>query len=118
MSKVEVLIQFQLTMTTSVPSLRKTKRGRRLTKNAVFTVVLTCRDAHSGDFGSGSKVERIGSINKANIRSRPEVKTSVLDGIATTWICTKSFWYLRPMDDCYPLGALGLCEMSPGVQPG
>lgn len=110
MSKVEVFIQFQFVMIISVPSLRKMKRGRRLTKNAVFTVVLTWEVAHSGVFGFGLRVVRIGRVRRTKTRIRLEAKINVLECIATAWICTKSFWYLRPTDDCYPSVALGRGE--------
>lgn len=35
--------------------------------------------------------------------------------IAATWICTKSFWFLRPMDK---LLSFRSGRVSPGVQPG
>lgn len=33
------------------------------------------------------------------IIKRDELKMSVVGCIAATWICTKSFWFLRPMDE-------------------
>ena len=103
-----MFIQFQFVIIISVPSLRKTKRGRRLTKNVVFTVVLTWSVAHSGVFGSGLRVVKIGRVKSTSTRIRLEAKINVLECIATAWICTKSFWYLRPMDDCYPSVARGV----------
>lgn len=41
MSKLRVLIQVQVVITVSAPSLKNTKRGKRLIKNAVLTAVLT-----------------------------------------------------------------------------
>lgn len=41
MSKVWVFIQVQFVIIISAPSLRNMERGRRLTKKAVFTAVLT-----------------------------------------------------------------------------
>lgn len=35
-------------------------------------------------------------------------------GIATTWICTKSFWCLRPMDELLSFRSV---RVSFGVQP-
>ena len=40
MSKSNVFIQTRLVETVSAPSLRNRNKGRRLTKNAVFTAVL------------------------------------------------------------------------------
>lgn len=60
MSNVWVFIQLQFVITASAPSLRKRKRGRRLTKKASFTAVLTCFKAQSGLWGLGESVVRIG----------------------------------------------------------
>lgn len=47
MSKDKVFIHCQAVTIVSAPVLRKIKRGRRLTKNAALTAVLTCVTAHS-----------------------------------------------------------------------
>lgn len=60
MSNVWVFIQLQVVMTVSVPSFRKSERGRRLVRKANFTAVLTCFRAQSGLWGLGDSVERMG----------------------------------------------------------
>lgn len=60
MSKVRVFIQFQLVIMVSAPSFRNRNRGRRLTKNASLTAVLTCVRAQSGAWGRGERVVRTG----------------------------------------------------------
>ena len=47
---------------------------------------------------------RTGRIRRTRT-SRSEDETMVVMCIASTWICTKSFWFLRPMDGFYPLEA-------------
>lgn len=53
MSKVFVFIQVQLVTIVSAPSLRNRARGKRLTKKAIFTAVLTWDVAHWGPWGVG-----------------------------------------------------------------
>ena len=55
-----MFIQFQLVMIVSAPSLRKRKRGRRLTKKANFTAVLTWERAQLASWGWGVRVVRTG----------------------------------------------------------
>ena len=59
-SKVRVFIQLQLVMIVSAPSLRKRNRGRRLTKKANFTAVLTWERAQLVSRGVGFRVVRTG----------------------------------------------------------
>ena len=59
-SKVCVFIQVQLVITASAPSFRKTNNGRRLTKNASLTAVLTWVRAQSGCCGWGERVVSTG----------------------------------------------------------
>lgn len=51
-----VFIQVQVVVTTSAPSLRNKDRGRRLTKNASFTAVLTLVRDQFGSWGLGVMV--------------------------------------------------------------
>lgn len=60
MSKVRVFIQDQLVIIVSAPSFKKRKRGRRLTKNAHLTAVLTWVRAQSGPGVEGERVVRTG----------------------------------------------------------
>lgn len=60
MSNVRVFIQFQLVMIISAPSFRKIESGRRLTKKASLTAVLTLVSAQLGAFGLGVRVVRTG----------------------------------------------------------
>lgn len=105
MSKVDVLIQFHEVITVSAPWLRNKKRGRRLTKKASFTAVFTCVRAQLSFWGRGLRVVRTGKISREKIMIRLEV--IVMEGvcIATTWSCTKSFWFLRPMDELLSFGS-------------
>lgn len=97
-SKVLVFIQVQLVIIVSVPSLRKRQRGRMLVKKAHFTAVLTWVSAQLEERGAGEKEERTGYISNKKIRIRLVVIMVEVRCIAATWICTKSFWFLRPMD--------------------
>lgn len=60
MSKVKVLIQFQLVIIVSAPSFRNRQRGRRLTKKAAFTAPLTWRRDQLVFWGLGLKVVNTG----------------------------------------------------------
>lgn len=101
-----MLIQVQLVTMVSVPSLRNTNKGARLTKNASLTAVFTWDVAQWGGTGWGLRVVRTGRIKRMRT-SRSEDETRVVMCIASTWICTKSFWFLRPTDGFYPLEAWG-----------
>lgn len=94
-----VFIQCQFVVTLSIPWSRKIISGKRLTKNAVLTAVLTCVLAHSGFFGFGSSVVSRGSIRIVRTKMSEDDIIKVVEFIASTWICTKSFWFLRPMDE-------------------
>lgn len=98
-SKVRVFIQFQLVMIVSAPSLRKRNNGRRLTKKASLTAVLTWVSAQLGSWGCGERVVSTGYARSVKIMTRLEVIISDVVCIAATWICTKSFWFLRPTDE-------------------
>ena len=60
--------------------------------------------AQWGGTGFGLRVVRTGRARRVRTKRREDV-VIVMRCIATTWICTKSFWFLRPTDDCYPLVA-------------
>ena len=98
-----MFIQAQLVTIVSVPWSRNMNSGIRLTKKASMTAVFTCEVAQCEGTGRGFKVVRMGRIRRVITRRSEDV---IIDtGIANTWICTKSFWFLRPTDDCYPLKA-------------
>lgn len=101
-----MLIQVQLVRIVSVPSFRNTNRGARLTKNASLTAVFTWDVAQWVGTGWGLRVVRTGRTRRVRT-SRSEDEMMVVMCIASTWICTKSFWFLRPMDGFYPLEAGG-----------
>lgn len=103
-SKARVFIQPQFVTIVSVPWSRKINKGARLTKNASLTAVFTWEVAQCAGTGCGLKVVRIGRIRRATTRISEE---AIIVGIANTWICTKSFWFLKPTDGCYPLKAGG-----------
>ena len=96
---MRVFIHCQLVTIVSAPSSKKIKRGSRLTKNAVFTAVLTCVRAQPSGRGEGLRVVISGKMRSARVSRRLEVRAKVVGYIATTWICTKSFWFLRPTDE-------------------
>lgn len=99
MSKDRVFIQFQLVIMTSAPSVRKIKSGKRLTKKASLTAFLTWDRAQFVLRGLGCMVDSTGYARIAKMMSRLDVIASEVGCIATTWICTKSFWFLRPTDE-------------------
>ena len=99
-----MVIQVQLVTIVSVPSFRKINKGARLTKNASLTAFFTCEVAQWGLTGLGLRVVRTGRTRRIRTSSN-EDEIRVVMCIASTWICTKSFWFLRPMDGFYPLEA-------------
>lgn len=101
MEKVEVFIQCQFVTTASSPWSRKINRGNKLTANAVLTAVFTWVVAHWPFTGVGLIVVIRGYASMTKIRINDVVITRVVC-IAPAWICTKSFWFLRPADDYYP----------------
>lgn len=98
-SNVRVFIQVQLVMIVSAPSSRKRHRGIRLMKKAVFTAVLTCERGQFVSCGEGLRVVRRGKTRIIKMIIRQEAKMWGVVYIAATWICTKSFWFLRPTDE-------------------
>lgn len=98
-SKVRVFIQFQLVIIISAPSFRNRNSGRRLTKKASFTAVFTWINAQFDGWGWGVSVVRTGYARSVKIMIKLEVIISDVGCIAATWICTKSFWFLRPTDE-------------------
>lgn len=98
--KVEVFIQCQVVIIVSTPWSKKINIGSRLTTNAVLTAVLTWVTAQSGFLGAGLIVVIRGYARRAKISTSDDVSISVVC-IALAWICTKSFWFLRPTDSCY-----------------
>ena len=92
--------QLQLVMTVSAPSFKNSIRGTRLTKKASLTAVLTCAMAQSGVLGFGESVVSGGYKRREKITMRLVVIVTEAGCIfAATWICTKSFWRLRPADE-------------------
>lgn len=106
-TKLAVFIQFQVVTVACIPVERKIKRGRRLMKKAVLTAVFTFTSAQFGAKGLGEREVKTGYNRRAKIRRRLDVKVKEYICIVPTWICTKNFWFLRPTDDCSPLGARG-----------
>lgn len=94
-----MFIQLQLVMIVSAPSLRKRNKGKRLTKNASFTAVLTSVRAQFECRGSGDSVVRTGYERRVKMMIKLEAIVREVEVIAATWICTKSFWFLRPTDE-------------------
>lgn len=94
-----MFIQLQLVMIASAPSFINKNRGRRATKNASFTADFTCVRAQSAARGEGERVVSTGYTSNKKIVIRLVVIIKEVGGIAATWICTKSFWFLRPADE-------------------
>lgn len=67
-------------------------------KNATLTAVLTCVAAHSGFWGWGLKVVSRGYRSVTMTKISEDDMIRVAKVIAFAWICTKSFWFLRPTD--------------------
>ena len=99
MLKVSVFIHSQVVMMVSAPWSRKRKSGRRLTKNADFTAALTWVSAHSWGRGWGVRVVKTGKVRIRRMQIKLVVIIIGVVYIASTWICTKSFWFLRPTDE-------------------
>ena len=95
-----VFIQVQLVTITSVPSFKKMHSGARLIKKASLIAVFTCEVAQFWGRGCGLRVVRMGRSRRMTIRRREGVMIVV--SIVFAWTCTKSFWFLRPTDGCYP----------------
>lgn len=114
-SKVWVFIQVQDVTIVSAPSLRNKNKGRRLTRKASLTAVLTWERAQLCSCGAGLSVVSTGYANSVKIISKLDVIIREVGCIATTWICTKSFWFLRPTDELLSFRSGG--RVSPGVQP-
>lgn len=96
MSKFIIFIQFQVVIMASVPWSRKIINGTMLMKNAVLTAALTCLRAQFWFKGFGFKVVIRGHMRIIKVNNK--VVVIIIFAIAATWSCTKSFWFLRPMD--------------------
>lgn len=98
-SKVRVFIHVQLVTITSAPSSRNRHSGTMLVKKAIFTLVLTCDRGQSEPRWWGLRVVKRGKTRIIRTMIKQEVKIWGVAYIASTWICTKSFWFLRPTDE-------------------
>lgn len=94
-----MFIQCQLVIILSVPWSKKIIRGSRLIKNALLTAVFTWVRAQSGFLGVGFRVRIRGYTRRPRVSMREDERIRGVMYIATTWICTKSFWFLRPVDE-------------------
>ena len=112
-SKVWVFIQFHEVIIVSAPSLRNRKRGKRLTKKASLTAVLTWEMAQSCFRGLGWRVVNTGYVSKTKISTKLVVMMRGVGYIATTWSCTKSFWFLRPTDELLSFRSGGGSSKAP-----
>ncbi|MDG2555439.1 hypothetical protein P7M41_25940, partial [Vibrio parahaemolyticus] len=83
---------------------------------ASFTAVFTCVRAQLSFWGRGLRVVKMGKASREKIMIRLEVIITEEVCIATTWSCTKSFWFLRPTDELLSFRSDVLGD-SPGVQP-
>lgn len=68
-------------------------------KNAVLTAVLTWVRAHPEFLGFGLNVVSSGNRRVARTKVSEDDMIKAVWVIASAWICTKSFWFLRPMDE-------------------
>lgn len=112
-SKVRVFIQVKLVAMACAPSEQKRNRGNRLIKKENFTAVLASSRAQPSGFGVEERVVSTGRVRSTKIIRRDEDISKGVAGIAFTWSCTKSLWFLRPTDGYYPLKA----RESTGIQP-
>lgn len=101
-------------MTVSAPSDRKSARGRRLTINDSLTAVFTWERAQVVFFWVGVRVVITGYNSRVKIINRLVVIIRGVGCIAATWICTKSFWFLRPMDELLSFRSF-VCRVSAGI---
>ena len=118
--KVCVNIQGPQETTACSPEARKEARGIRLTRKAVRTA-FRARSVKEKPLGAwGRRVIKIGERRRRKIRTRQDDEMgarSLLKAAnsrrglgkftASTWICTKSFWFLRPMDRLLSFRSLG-----------
>lgn len=95
MSNVWVFIHCQFVMMPSVFKSRKIISGRRLMKNAELTAIFVMFAMLDFSWSGFSVINR-GNIRIKKIRRSDECIINVI--LASTWICTKSFWFLRPTD--------------------
>lgn len=74
-------------------------RGMRLRRKVIKTVVLIRPAISRGDRCERDIRANTGDTSSTRIiRSKVDSGVSIC-GIAATWICTKSFWFLRPTDE-------------------
>lgn len=74
---------------------------------ASFTAVLTWERAQLGSRGHGLSVVKTGYVSNVKIIIKLEVIIREVGCIAATWICTKSFWFLRPTDELLSFRSTG-----------
>ena len=98
MSNGPMFIQFQLVVIDSKPWSRKINKGIKLIKKEIFTAVFTCEDDQFGLSSLGEREEINGKARIIKIKRKDELKIIF---IALAWSCTKSFWFLRPIDYYY-----------------
>lgn len=94
-----MFVQDQVVMVVSVPWSKNRKRGKRLMKKASLMAILVFDRAQSGESGLGLKVVRRGYSKMKKMSIMQEGRKRAAGGIASTWSCTKSFWFLRPTDE-------------------
>lgn len=95
-SNVWVFIHCQFVIIPSVFKFRKIINGKRLMKNAELTATLVI-PAMFDPCWLGFNVVSSGYTKIKKIRRSDECIINVI--LASTWICTKSFWFLRPTDE-------------------
>lgn len=106
-----MFIQDQVLMIVSMPWSSMMDRGRRLMKNASFTAVL----AWWAVFWSFLAVDKSRGYSKVmNIRVRLDPVIMAVGCITSTWSCTKTFWFLKPMDELLSFRSI---RVSLGIQP-
>lgn len=107
-----MFVQDQVVVIVSAPWSKRRKRGSRLIKKANLMAVLVFVRAQSWLRGLGLKVVRTGYNRIRKIIIMQEGKNRAVECIAATWSCTKSFWFLRPMDELLSFrSCVGLSEL-------
>lgn len=91
MPNVQVFIQLKVVKMVSAPSFRKIKRGRRLTRNEVFSEDFTIVVGHSEGRGRAISVESNGMESRPKMISSEDVIVSGVRCMAAAWVRSKIF---------------------------
>lgn len=99
MGKVRVFIHWTSEITSWAPVYRKIERGNKLLMNAIFIALLYRPVSGFMPKRAAQRGPDAGEISAMMVTRRPVGITAAACIIASTWICAKSFWFLRPGDE-------------------